>query len=177
MHHRSAVKIQHHRQVFVPVTDADLVDGQMLEMLEMLEPDLLEPPVQVALLDVLDGVPADIQMLGRVLDRRPPRQVQRVPLEAAGITHPGVGKPNLHLPGLEAVEAEHPLDRQVDEDLLSSDRNAAEPPGHHAALSHMAGGAQRTPQGFRRLFDPETDRPRLETQRHFLISADAKSMI
>jgi hypothetical protein len=58
----------------VTVTDADLINGQMFEVLE---PDLLEPPVQVALLDVLDRVPADIQMLGRVLDRRPPRQVQR----------------------------------------------------------------------------------------------------
>ncbi len=64
MHHRSAVQVQHHRQVFVPVTDADLIDGQMFEMLE---PDLLEPPVQVAFLNVLDRVPADIQMLGGVL--------------------------------------------------------------------------------------------------------------
>jgi hypothetical protein len=156
------------------VTDADLVDGQMFEVLES---DLLETPMQVPLLDVLDRVPADIQMLGRVLDRRPPRQIQRIPFKTAGVKNPPVGEPDFHLPRLAAVKAEQPLDRQLDEDLFPADRNRAEPPGRHPALSHMAGGAVGAAEGIRSLLDAETDRPGLEIDRHFLIPADAKGMI
>ena len=44
MHHRAAVQVQHHGQVVMSAADADLIDRQMPEVLE---PDLLEPPVEV----------------------------------------------------------------------------------------------------------------------------------
>jgi hypothetical protein len=116
-------------------------------------------------------------MFGRVLDCRPPRQFQRVTLKAAGVSEARVGKTDLHLPGFATVKAEQPLDRQFDENLLPADRNCAETPRHHAALSNMAGRAAGAAERPRSLLDSETDRPGLEIKRHFLIPADAKGVI
>ena len=43
---------------------------------------------QVALLDVLDQVPADVQVLGHVADGHAPRQFQGVALEGVGVAPP-----------------------------------------------------------------------------------------
>ena len=76
----AALQVQDHRQVAVPLGDGDLVDGDVPQVLEL---GLGEPPRQVALLDVLDQVPADAQVHGHVADGHAPAQLQGVPLEGA----------------------------------------------------------------------------------------------
>jgi hypothetical protein len=49
----------------MPLADGNLVDGDFLELVQL---GLAEATLQGVGLDVLDGVPTDLQMLGHVLD-------------------------------------------------------------------------------------------------------------
>jgi hypothetical protein len=53
----------------VPCPDADLVDGDPLEVLAF---RLGKAPVQVLLVDVLDDIPTDAEVLGHILDGHQP---------------------------------------------------------------------------------------------------------
>ena len=60
--HRAAAQVQDHGQVAMPLADGDLVDGDLLELLQL---GLAEAALdRCALLDVLDDVPTDLQVLG-----------------------------------------------------------------------------------------------------------------
>src|SRR5262249_10353135 len=72
----------------------DLVDGQLLEVGQA-RPG--EAALQVALLDVLDDVPADAQVGGHGLDGHVLRQLQGVALEGAGVAAARVGEGHVHL--------------------------------------------------------------------------------
>ena len=58
--HGAAVQVQDDRQVAVPLGDGDLVNGDAPQVLEI---GLGVAATKVALLDVLDHVPADTQVL------------------------------------------------------------------------------------------------------------------
>src|SRR5262249_19149397 len=78
-----------HGQIAVPAGHGDLVDGEGAEMLEL---GLGVPPHQVALLDVLDHVPAEIQVMGDVADGHAAGQLQGVGLEGPGVAATGSAK-------------------------------------------------------------------------------------
>ena len=78
----------------MPLGHGDLVDGDGAEVLEL---GLGIAPRQVALLDVLDHVPADIEVMGDVLDGHAPRQLQDVALEGLGVAAARVGEGDLDL--------------------------------------------------------------------------------
>ncbi len=69
--------------------DADLVDGDLLQVLEV---GLGEVPVQVTLLDVLDHVPTDPQVPGHILFALPGGMAAADFLETPLITTVGVGR-------------------------------------------------------------------------------------
>src|SRR5262249_60393668 len=94
-HHRPAVQVHHDGQVPVPPGDGDLVDGDVPQVLE-LGPGV--PPGQVALLDVLDQVPAHVQVPGHVPDGHPPGELQHVPPQGPGVGPARVGEGDVHLP-------------------------------------------------------------------------------
>src|SRR5262249_57948935 len=78
--HGAAVEVHHHGEVAVPPGRGDLVDGDVPQVLEL---GLGESPRQVALLDVLDRVPADVEVAGHIEDGHAPRQLQGVALEGS----------------------------------------------------------------------------------------------
>ena len=78
-------------------------------------------PRQVALLDVLDHVPADVEVMGDVVDGHAPRQLQDVALEGLGVAAPGVGEGDLDLAHRAAGRTFDPRDRQGDGRLAAAD--------------------------------------------------------
>ena len=115
------------------VADADLIDGQVLEVLEL---GFLETNLQPPLLDFLDRVPSDAEMGGHGLDRHVPREIQHVTLKGMGVAASLVGERDLGLARLAASGALQPLDGQVDPDRLAADGQGAELPGNQAGLYH-----------------------------------------
>ena len=128
-HHRSGEQVQHHRQVAMALADGDLVDGDLLELVQL---GLAETLLQGAGLDVLDHVPAHLEMLGHVLDGHVLRQLQDVPFEGAAVVLLGVGKTQLDLPCQAAVETVDPRHLEVQQDRLATDRHGPERALHPA---------------------------------------------
>ena len=94
-HHGPGEQIEDHGQVAVPLADGDFIDGDLLELVQL---GLAEAALQGAGLDVLDGVPTDLEVLGHVLDGHVPGQLQGVALEGAGVAFLGIGEAELDLP-------------------------------------------------------------------------------
>ena len=103
--HGSGLEVQDDGEIAMPLADADLVNGYLLEVLEAGAGKTL---LEVAPLDVLDHVPAHLQMTGRVLDSHVAAQFQGVALKGLGVGAPGVGKTDFglsHHPAGRAKEA------------------------------------------------------------------------
>ena len=151
-HHRAAVQVQHDRQVAVALADGDLVDGDVPQVLEL---GLGIAARQVALLDVLDQVPADAQVRGHVADGHPPGEVQHVPLEGLGVAPPRVGEGDLDLThhptgtALDARDGEHQGRR------ARADGQGPEASLDVTARDQVAGTAGRAPAALGLLADGE----------------------
>jgi hypothetical protein len=135
--HRPGQQVQDHGEVVMPLSDGDLVDGDLLELVQL---GLAEAALQGAGLDVLDGVPTDLQVFGHVLDGHVLGQVQDVTLEGAGVVLLGVGEAELDLPHPAAVEAAHSGDREAQQHRLGANRDQAEG-AVHASLGPDVGRA------------------------------------
>jgi hypothetical protein len=119
----AAQQIQHHGDGVVPLADGDLVDGDLLVLVQL---GLAEAPRQGAGSDVLDGVPADLEMLGHVLDGHVPRQIEGVALEGAGVVLIGFGEAQLDLAHAAAGEAQDARHLELEQHGLGADRHGAE---------------------------------------------------
>src|SRR5262249_43551402 len=140
--------------IAVAVADADLVKGDLRELAQT---RLLEAALQVAFDDVLDGVPADAEVTGHVLDGHQPAQLQGVPLEGLGVAAPGVGKGQAHRADDPASPAFDAGDGQDDGDGLVADGNGFEGAGFVAVVDDIAGVALRATAGVRALLNREHD--------------------
>src|SRR5262249_53826077 len=92
-------------------------------------------PRQVALLDVLDRVPADAEVMGDVLDGHVAEQLQGVALEGLGVAAPRVGEGDLDLADGATGAALDAGDGEDDGGGSAADGQRAE-----AALGVAAGG-------------------------------------
>src|SRR5262249_8722639 len=139
--HRPALQVHHHRQVAVPLGDGDLVDGDGVQVLEL---GLGKAPLQVALLDVLDQVPADVEWVGPIEAGHAPRQLQDVALEGLGGALPGFGEGDLDLTDQPTGGAFDPRDGQLHGGGPAADGQATEAAALGAAgddIAAAAGGA------------------------------------
>src|SRR5512135_1714756 len=123
--HRSAVQVQDDGQGAVPLGDGDLVDGESAQVLE-LGPG--EAAGEVALLDVLDHVPADAQVQGHVADGHAATQLQGVALEGVGGAAPRIGEGDLDLPHHTTGLAFDARDGQNHEGGAAADGHGSEAP-------------------------------------------------
>ena len=123
--HGAAVQVQDDRQVAVPLGDRDLVNGDVPQVLEL---GLGIAAREVALLDVLDHVPADAEMLGDVADCHAARQLQGIALEGVGVAAPRVGEGDLDLAHDATILAFDARDGQDDEGGASADGHGPEAP-------------------------------------------------
>src|SRR5262249_28779520 len=138
--HGAAVEVQDDSQVPVPAGHGDLVDGDVAEVLEL---GLGVPPRQVAPLDVLDEIPADIEVMGDVLDGHAPGQLQGVASEGLGVAPPGVGEGDIDLADGAAGRAFDAGDGQDDGGGPAADGQGAEAALGAAAGDDLAGAAGR----------------------------------
>ena len=90
-----ALQVQDQGQEAVAAAHADFVDG---DLANALQGGLGVVLLQVPLLDVLDDVPAHPQMVGHVLDRHVPRELQHIAGEGAGVGPSLLGQSQANLP-------------------------------------------------------------------------------
>jgi hypothetical protein len=79
----------------VAIADRDCVDGDLLERVPF---GFAEASLEETGLDVLDRVPADLQVLGDILDGPVPGQIPDVAFESAGVVLLGIREAQLSLP-------------------------------------------------------------------------------
>ena len=123
--HGAALQVHDHRQIAVPLGHGDLVDGDAPQVLEL---GLGIAPRQVALLHVLDQVPADVEVMGDIKDGHAVQQLQDVSLEGLGVAAPGVGKGDLDLAHPPTGLTFNARDRQDDGSLPATDGQGNELP-------------------------------------------------
>jgi hypothetical protein len=138
------------------MTNADLVDGYLLELAQT---RLLKAVLQVAFLDVLDGIPADAEMMGHVLNRHEPTQLQGITLKSLDVTATRVGEGQRDLTGDTTRPALDPRDRQDDPGGLVSDRHGSERACLVAVVDDLPRATLRTTAGARALLDGEHNGP------------------
>src|SRR6516165_1778523 len=71
--HSTALEVQNDCHVAVALSDGNLVDGDLMEVLQL---GLGVAAAEVALLDVLDDIPADTEVSGHIEDGHTPGQFQ-----------------------------------------------------------------------------------------------------
>src|SRR5258707_13393805 len=122
-HHSPREKIENYRQVLLPLANADFVDGDLLEVLQL---GVAETPCQRTSLNILDDVPAHLQVVCYILDGHGPGQVEGIAFKGSRIATAWFRKAELDLAHDVAVEAEHPRHREVDEHGFTTDRHGTE---------------------------------------------------
>src|SRR5262249_15001599 len=115
-------QVQDQSDIVVSLTDRDLVDGDFLEFVQL---GFAEAALQVPLLDVLDNVPTDLQVPGRVLDGGAARQLQGIAFEVMGVSAACIREGNLDLPGMLAAKADDACHLEADEAGLAADRDGS----------------------------------------------------
>ena len=173
-HDGAGDEVQHHREIVMPLADRDLVDGDLLELGEL---RLAESPLEGLCLDLLDGVPTDLQMLGDILDGHVPRQLQGIALERPRVPLHGIGEPDFHLPGQTALSAINPRHIEANHDGLTADRHGPKLAFDVAMHPELIALASGTAKPFPRLLDAQDDSPAVELRVNVPVAADAKGVI
>jgi hypothetical protein len=149
----------------------------MGDLLEAAQLGLAETPLQVAGLDVLDGVPADAQVLGHVLDSHVPAQLQGVALEGAGVAAAGLGEGHLDLADVAAREAQDAWHRKAQERGPVTDGQGTEGAFVAALGPDVGRAAHGTVEAWARLLDGEGDAALLEVTAHVAIALQPEGMV
>jgi hypothetical protein len=158
----------------MPLGHGDLVDGDGAEVLEL---GLGVPPRQVALLDVLDQVPADIQVMGDIADGHAAGQLQGVAFEGPGGAAPRVGEGDLDLADGRAGAAFDPRDGEDDGSGAGADGHVEGAALGVAAGDDVAGAAGRAAAVLGILSDGEDHLAVPVFGADVVIAADAEGMI
>jgi hypothetical protein len=138
---------------------------------------LAEATLQRPGLDVLDGVPAELEVFGHVLDGHQPRQVQDVAFESTGVALHGIGEAQLHLTDLATVEAKNARDLQLQPHGLGADRHGVERAFDTSLIPDLGGAARRATMAFPRLFDVEGHPTALEGLLDVTVANEAKGVV
>jgi hypothetical protein len=101
----------------------DLVDGDQLQVFQF---RLGEPPGKVTLDDVLDQIPAHVQVLGDVLDGHEMGQFQDVTFKGPGIAPALIRELDLDLSDQTTGLALDSRNREVHDDGFAPDREVSE---------------------------------------------------
>ncbi len=95
MHHRTSFQVQDQRHVTVTFAHGNLVDGDLLEVLELRLGELL---LQIVFLNVFDEIPAHAQMLGHIFDGGVTGKFQRITRERLSVRATRLGEGERGLP-------------------------------------------------------------------------------
>jgi len=158
----------------MPFADRDLIDGDLMQVFEF-RPG--EPTSQIAFLDVLDQIPADVQVFGHVLNRHVTQEIQRIALERLGVAPASIGKPDSHLADSLADRTFYPGDRKHDVHRLAADRQGLETPLRVPTASNIPRSARRAPQRVRLLADREKHLPVMVFRSHVGVAPNPESVV
>ena len=128
-------------------------------------------------LDLLDGVPTNNQMIGHILDGHEAGEFESVAFEGVRVMFFGIGKGDLDLADLAAVEAEDAWHFEVDERGLPADGQGPEVSFDAALGPNLLGAAMGTAEPFTRLLDVEGGDARLEDLADVAVADDAEAVI
>src|SRR5512135_1592641 len=132
---------------------------------------------EVALLDLLDHVPADIQVPGHIANGHAPRQFQRVALEGGGVAASRVGEGDFDLSHHATGLAFDARDGQGDERGTAADRHGSEAALDPTARLDLGRAAGRAAAGLRLLVDGEDRLAVLVVGAGVLVAADAEGVV
>lgn len=145
-------KIEHDRQIAVALADVDLIDGDLAEVVQF---GLAKFALEVVGLDFLDGVPADLQMVGDVLDSHESGEFQGISLKGSGVMLLGIGEPDLGLSHRVAAEATKAWHLENNIGRLPTDGEGSENAFDPSLNPDLRGCTLRAPQAFAKLIDDE----------------------
>ncbi len=170
----AADQVEHHGQVAVSLADGDFIDGELLELVQL---GLAEATFQRAGLDVLDGIPADLEVLGDILDGHEPRQVEDVAFEGTRVVLARVGEAELHLANLTAFEAQDARDLEPQLHRLGTDRHGLEGAFDAALIPDLDRAAVGAAMPFPRQFDAEGHPSPLEGLVDVTVANEAEGVV
>ena len=78
----------------MPGTDGDLIDGQLSKLFQL---GIGKSLFQIAFLNFFDHIPADVEMMGHILDGHVPTKLQAITFKGPGIAVARIGKVNTNL--------------------------------------------------------------------------------
>ena len=174
MHHHSTFQVHDDRQVDVSLGRGNLVDGDLSQVFQF---RLVEPPLQVALLDLLDHVPTNAQMIGHVLDGHMLGKFQSITLKGFSVGDTRIGKSYLHLPDDLATTTFHPWDRQGQVHQFAANGNRAETTEVLPPPNHVFRPTGRTAVRFPRLLNCENHLTPHIRRLHVPIASNPKRMV
>src|SRR5688572_9945918 len=167
-------EIEHHGQIVMAFAHSDLVDGDLPQLVEL---GLAEASQERAGLDVLDGVPAYLQVLGHVLDGHVLRQFQGIAFEGTRVMLAWIGKAQLHLPHLAAGETQDARHLQSHLYRLGANGHSAEGSFDASLGPNVAVAAVGAAQTLARPLDGKGHLTSLEGLSNIAISHEAEGVI
>jgi len=123
---------------------------------------LAETALQRQGLDVLDRVPADVEMLGHVLDGHKTGQFEDIAFKSSGVALLGIGEADFDLPDHAAVETQDARNLELHEGRLGADRHRAKGAFDAALIPDLRRAARGAAVAFPRLLDTKRHLPLLE---------------
>jgi hypothetical protein len=109
------------------------------------------------LLDVFDEVPADLKVSGDIPDAHVAAQLQSITLEGVGVGPARISEAELHLAGNTTLVAAEALDGEFEIHRFAPDGQTPELSDLLATVDDILRPAERTPQVFWLVGDPEGD--------------------
>src|SRR5262249_34364467 len=134
-------------------------NGNLFEFVQF---GLAEATLQRLGLEVLDGVPTDLEVLGHVLNSYVLGQFQGVTLESTGVAFLGSGETHLGLGERTAGEAVDPRHLEVEERRLATDRHRTKGAVQAALVPDLVRATGGAAVPFPGLFDAKGHGPLLE---------------
>ena len=163
----STVQIEHHRQVSMSVTNADLIDGNPFQATQRRAG---ESAAQMLPQDLFDGMPIDSHMTSHVRHGHVSGEFQHVSLEAFRVSPARFGKADRYLSSQPTSQTEHPLDRKFDDRWSESNGERPEPPKNRPFLHDLSTPTSRTPEGRWILTNPKNRLSLLEASMNIVDS-------
>ena len=173
-YHGAGEQIDNHGHVAVSLGDSDFIDGDLRELVQL---GLAEAALQGTGLDILDGVPTDVEVLGHVLNGHQARQVEDIAFERAGAAFLGIGEAQLDLPDHATGEAEDAGHLELHEGWLGADGNHAKGAFDAPLAPGLAGAALGAAVAFARFLDAKRHLPLLEGLADVVVADNAEAVI
>jgi hypothetical protein len=151
-HDCPTVQVEHHGEISVSATYADLIDSDSPETLQRRGG---KSSLELSLLNLLHRMPSDSQVMSHILYRHMPGKLKHISLEASRVSPIGICKRNLHLTNCPAGQTKQALNGPLNEGGTQTYGKRPPQARNRPFLLHVATPTMRTSVGRRVLLDSE----------------------